>query len=960
MKNISVTLLGDPIVKLNNEEVYFPYKKSEGLFYYVCISKKISREEAINIFWADNDETSARKNLRDAIYKIKKTLGDDIFMSTSKSFIEFNNEINIEIDTDNINSSNILNVYKCDFLGNFIIKNCYDFENWVTEKKEEYKNIYIKSIAAKVNELVNMGDFKSIQKYSNILIENDSYNEKTYRYLMKIYALSGDYNKAIKLYYDLTDLLKRELDIEPEGNTKKMFKEILKLKDTSAMMEDSNVYFYGRYNELYEINNTLNDFSTKSGSSILITGEAGIGKTSLINKIILSLDLEKNIVLKSICYNAEEDFFLKPWHSIFTVLGNYVKTEKIHLTTSQEQIISYVFPSFNKEIISTKFDNVERIDTTRYEIAVDAIIQMLEKLSEKKNIIIIFDDMQWMDKMSRLLLSNIVSHFGNKKVMLIGSYRDDFENKLSPFIVPLVNGDLLIKIQLHRFSFDETKNIVSEFLPKNNINDSLLTDIYNDTEGNALFLTELLKVVKEKGYTHELSSKATNIIKSRIMDLTKEEKTLLNNISLFFDKVSIDCLKILVPFDELHIFDIIESLQEKHLIQELITDKDIFYSFTHQKIREYIYDTQSIGKKNILHEKIALYFEDCFKSSGNKHLYANLIYHYGKCGNIYKSLKYKVENLTDYYTVYHETYPVFSSESKSFTESEDIFNVEQKLLEISNELNTLNKTDTEFLKIKMEVSYLSGRYYIAIGEYELGLKNVDSSMRIAEKLENNIYLLSNYKQMIFYCIQVNDIPVMYKYINKSLKLLEKNDNIEERGTILRLKGLYYIKTKKYEEATKLLNESLVIFSSLNQINNKYTLSISACYNYLGQLNKYLGTYDVAYDYFKQSINLCTDNSITKGLDTFYCNIGQVLYEMERYEEAEDYINKSIVLFKKHGAIWGRDIAECYAALIEINKKNFKEANIHYEKANELSKKLNNPKSLKLADTIKKGLSQNRK
>jgi len=75
-----------------------------------------------------------------------------------------------------------------------------------------------------------------------------------------------------------------------------------------------------------------------------------------------------------------------------------------------------------------------------------------------------------------------------------------------------------MKIQLQRFSFDETKNIVSEFLPKKNITDTLVTNIYNDTEGNALFLTELLKVVKDKGYTHELSSKATNIIKSRIMD----------------------------------------------------------------------------------------------------------------------------------------------------------------------------------------------------------------------------------------------------------------------------------------------------------------------------------------------------------------------------------------------------------------------------------------------------------
>nr|WP_312580161.1 tetratricopeptide repeat protein [Sedimentibacter sp.] len=956
MENISVSLLGDPIVKLNKDEVYFPYKKAEGLFYYVCINKKVTREEAINIFWADNDETSARKNLRDAIYKIKKTLCENIFSSASKSVIEFSSEINVEIDTDSITPSNILNKYSGDFLGNFMIKNCYDFENWVSEKKEDYKKIYTKAIAKKVNELVNIGDFKGIQRYSNILIENDPYNEKTYRYLMKIYALSGDYNKAIKLYYDLTDILKRELDIEPEINSKKMFKEILKLKDTSVIEEDSKVYFYGRYNEIYTINNNINNFLTSSGTSMLITGEAGIGKTSLINKIILPLDSEKNIVLSSICYNAEEDFFLKPWHSIFSMLGNFVKSEKVHLSSSQEQIISYLFPSFNKEISNTKFDNVEQIDTTRYEIAVDAIIQLLEKLSERKNIIFVFDDLQWMDKMSRLLLSNIISHFQNKKVMLIGAYRDDFENALSSFIVPLASKDLVMKIKLYRFSFEETKNIVSEFLPKNSIDDSLITDIYNDTEGNALFLIELLKVVKEKGYTRELSSKATNIIKSRIMDLTKDEKILLNNISLFFDKVSIDCLKILVPFDELYIFDIIESLQEKHLIQEIITDRDIFYSFTHQKIREYIYDAQSIGKKNILHEKIGLYFEECFKSSGNKHLYANLIYHFKKCGNVYKALKYKVENLTDYYTVYHETYPVFYSEPNAFNESEDIFNVEQKLSEISKELNTLNETDTEFLKIKMEVSYLSGRYYISAGEYEMGLKNIDSSMRIAEKLENNVYLLNNYKQMIFYCIQVNDIPVMYKYINKSLKLLERNDNIVERGTILRLKGLYYIKTKKYDDAANLLNESLIIFSSLNQISNKYTLSISACYNYLGQMNKGLGKYNEAYDYFKQSIDLCEENFITKGLDIFYSNLGQVLYEMENYEEAERYINKSIALFKKHGSIWGRDIAECYAAMIELKKKNIKEANLHYEKASELARKLNNPKSLKLSDKVKKLLS----
>lgn len=956
MNTIIVNLLGSPIVKLNDEEVYFPYKKAEGLFYYVCINKKITREEAINIFWADNDEKTARKNLRDAIYKIKKTLCDNLFSSISKSIIEFNNEVNIIIDTDDITLSNILNKYNGDFLDNFTIKNCYEFESWMLEKKNDFKNIYIKAISEKVNELVNMGDFKSIQKYSNILISNDPFNEKTYRYLMKIYALSGDYNKAVKLYYDLTDTLKNELDIEPEIHTKKMFEEILKLKDSSVFSKNSQSYFYGRYNELYRINNNLNNFYNNYGSSMLISGEAGIGKTALLNKIIFSIDKTKNIILKSTCYNAEEDFFLKPWHNIFKILGNYVKDNKIYINPAQEQVISYVFPSFNKKLSSKSVDNIEQIDTTRYELAVEAIFQLFEKLLEKKKIIIFFDDIQWMDKMSKILLLNIITHFKNNNIILIGAYRDDYENNLSKFITPLLNRDLIIKIMLKRFSFDDVKNIVSDYLPHMESNSDFLSNIYNDTEGNALFLIELLKVIQEKGYTKELSSKATNIIKSRIVDLTKNEKLVLNNISLFFDKVSIDFLKMLLPYDELQIFDIIESLQEKNLVREIITEKEIFYSFTHQKIREYIYDNQSVGKKQILHEKIALYFEERFKSSGNKHLYTNLIYHFNKCGNKFKYLKYKVENLTNFYTIYHETYPVFTSDSSNATEFNSIFNVEKNLLEISNELNTLNQNDTEYFKIKMEITYLSGRYYITKGEYEKGLKNIDSSMRIAEKLDNNIYLLSNYKQMIFYSIQINNIPVMFKYINKSLNLLEKNDNIEERGIILRLKGLYYIKIKKYDEATNLLHESINIFSSLNNINNKYNLSISACYNYLGQMNKDLKRYDSALDYFKKSIDLCTENGILKGMEIFYSNAGQILYEKGKYDEAEIYINKSIELFNKFGAIWGRDMAECYSALINIKKNNLIEAKKHFDIAYELSQKLNNPKSMRLVNNVKKKLN----
>ena len=88
MDVISVKLLGTPSVKLNGKLISFPYKKSEALFYYVIINKKVSRDEAINVFWSESGEETGRKNLRDALYKIKTSTSENIF-SNSKSIIEF-------------------------------------------------------------------------------------------------------------------------------------------------------------------------------------------------------------------------------------------------------------------------------------------------------------------------------------------------------------------------------------------------------------------------------------------------------------------------------------------------------------------------------------------------------------------------------------------------------------------------------------------------------------------------------------------------------------------------------------------------------------------------------------------------------------------------------------------------------------------------------------------------------
>ena len=92
MANISVHLLGRPYVEVDGERVNFPYKKAEGFFYYLCVKKTATREEIIYVLWGADNENVGRKNLREAVYQIKKLLGKEILVTAGHTSISLNPE----------------------------------------------------------------------------------------------------------------------------------------------------------------------------------------------------------------------------------------------------------------------------------------------------------------------------------------------------------------------------------------------------------------------------------------------------------------------------------------------------------------------------------------------------------------------------------------------------------------------------------------------------------------------------------------------------------------------------------------------------------------------------------------------------------------------------------------------------------------------------------------------------
>ena len=209
MEKISVHLLGRPYVEVNGERVNFPYKKAEGFFYYLCVKKNATREEIIYVLWGSDNENVGRKNLREAVYQIKKLLGKEILLTAGHTSISLNPQCMPEIDWDSVDENNVLEQEEEGILTHFHIKNCYEFEEWTAALQEQYNQSIIQSARQRLYEAKDRKDMSLIQKYGNILIKQDPYNEGMYQELMEIYAAGGSYNMAIKLYYDLRRFWRR-------------------------------------------------------------------------------------------------------------------------------------------------------------------------------------------------------------------------------------------------------------------------------------------------------------------------------------------------------------------------------------------------------------------------------------------------------------------------------------------------------------------------------------------------------------------------------------------------------------------------------------------------------------------------------------------------------------------------------------------------------------------------------
>lgn len=929
MNDIIVSLMDAPTVMVDGEKKVFPYRKVEGLFYYLCLKRRITRDEAIGIFWADCDEQRARKNLRDAIYHIKKIIGTDIVTMDGNVFISINSDVHLSVDMYGVRD-NILENYKGEFLKYFYIKNCFEFENWLDETRRELRELYIK---AALKQLKTAGQERvpsKVLEYADKLLDVLYLDEGLYRDAMSLLLKEGEYSSAVALYQKLEAAVRQDLDAEPEAETKALMEKVLRLRKKVVEQPDrEQPAFFGRQQELCEIYDCVQNHLLKREEHrtnfILISGEAGVGKTALIDYLKTILMQDQFTIFSYCCYASERDLYLKPWNDILNQMQEYCRRHRRE-------------PEGSKHLMSDDISDY-KLFITQYGIHLESFLRSFCREFCTGGFVLFLDDIQWMDPSSIQQLNNLMLRLKDCPIVTVAVSRHENVKEVSQLKVYLSREGLFKEIKLKHFTFEETKELIEARSSKLLAEPGKVEAIYHYTGGNALFLTELLQMMKENEVGDNaltqggMSARMVSIIQSRLAILSPEELELLSIMSIFPNGVTTEDLRILSSETEIRICELLELLEDHQLVVERMRGYDITYEIMHVLFKNYILSQVSAGRRRVYHKEVAKYYEKQYWENGDVNLMPVLIYHYQNAEDVYKKYLYRLEYMKIFFAGKEEIYPSVSTGITDQFFLPDLRPGENILIPLAEEIRLLPDNDKNYQELRMMVEYLIGRYDLSSGDYKKGLRNINACITAARYLKNQKYLMDSYLQMLYYAIQVYDLDMMWEYIELCGGLLKEYEFPDTSVYVVeRLKALYYIKREMYEEATGILDAVIPKLERIFIVNPTADAGLPACYNYRGEIYMKQGELDDALACISKAVSCCSSKLPTAGLGISYTNIGIILYRMNDYNKASEYFNKAQKCFQNLSIQWGRTKEEAYSALLDLKLGKTKNALVHYTSA----------------------------
>lgn len=910
--DLKVYLFKTPEIYFCGELVTMPYKKAEALLYYMIIEKRTTREHAAALVWDNCDDSTAKKNLRHALYTIKKVFHIDVIISPDRQSLCLNPRIKFYSDYDDFMENHNIDLYQGEFLSGFFVKNAYAYDEWLVFSRNKVQNLYLCILEEKLERQEDL-TVRQAEELFEKYIAQDALEERVYYHMMKIYGDNGLYHKGIRIYHQLKSLLYKELKVLPGKELVSLYEDFLE-KDKEKARDKTDV---GHEKERKRLLEAYRRFRGGSPENLLLTGESGVGKTYLLEQFLSQIAKDDCLIFKAVCLENEQRIRFQPWNVLMLQMMKTVKDRKIQ-AEDYTKTVEYLFPAFSSE----EGENAFMADCTipySYIGIRNLFLKYILKISENYPLILVFDNVQYMDPMSLELLTLLIRR-EEKNLMVLMTGPEVWGGRMNEYFAPLIKEKYVEKINVTPFAKAEVKSIIENKLGKSNLTPGLIDRIYEESRGNAFFLEILLKEYSEGRLKDGGPSCFDKLFQVQMNTLPKLERQILEVISACQAWADFESLEYILHRDSLELLEALDGLKEKNIIQEKQTQGQSRFMFTHGDMQKYVHEQMPFSKRKVLHEKLAEFIEK--QPSYDFTRKERLIYHYSISGNRKKVLEYTIRSMAEYAEKYYELYPIYSSSCRR-EEFQSCSLIEQ-CKEIEDELCGLyqqKQEDPFYARLYILLQLTKAQYYIPQGYYEEGLVCVRKASATNEMVGRDpLTRIRCLRFVIYYQLNVWKLEDTEKYLQESLEQAQKEGLDQEYAITCRLYGLYFSMTGEFDKGMDYLKKSLGFFLNAPIKSRVYALNISACYNYMGEAMRKQKKLEQAINYYQKAIKICESNHCSCNA-IIYTNMGRCWIAMGRKAEGRKAIFMAEEVYNESFTLIGRSINKGCASIFEAEDGN---------------------------------------
>jgi DNA-binding SARP family transcriptional activator len=485
----------------------------------------LHREQILDLLWSGVDAESALNSFGKALHAARHALEpqlprrqDSAYLRLADAMLVLNTE-HVVVDTDQFEQlaedamrRQEVGVYEAALVaysGELLPEDRY--ESWCSERRSFLVELRVRLLLGMAEALERCGAYNDAADRLRAVLQQDPAQEAVHRRLMRLYARMGTPDQAVRQFHLCEEALRRELDLAPQPETVSLYDEILTnrvaqqysrpdrdreqvdLRHSPPAETCTDGPFVGRDRVIQRMSGLLAGRDDARTGMIVIGGEAGVGKSRLLEEFASQAREQGAVVL---CGGRGAHANQFACGSFAVALEGYAASR----SEAERMELARIYPALARFVPSLGSGSLIPAlapDLRDYHLdLIPSIVRFLTDLARAQPVLLVLGDLHEADAVSLDLIRYLAHLAVRSPLLMVGALRDpDIEPGagLRPMVEAMTRERLCLRIDLLCLSRRACDQLVQAMLPGTRVSDDILAEIYAQSQGNPLFVRELVR-----------------------------------------------------------------------------------------------------------------------------------------------------------------------------------------------------------------------------------------------------------------------------------------------------------------------------------------------------------------------------------------------------------------------------------------------------------------------------------